>query len=388
MANTIDSELQLTTVLDTALVAFKRAILPLTLFSTIFRNVMLQGTNKIAVPYYPLSTSSSQTRTASGSYIALATDTDTQMRDITLNKNKVQAISFTSEELNRQPAFNPEMHGRLKGEKLAYDIINDILSVVRAADFDSTTISASTAANFDEDDVADLAKLCMDDFWPEAGRGLALGSGHYFNLIKQPAIIDGSQSGSFEALREAMVRRLMGFDIFGSPAVPTNNGTAVTSITGEADTEVITATAHGLAVGDRVRFPALSGGENLTADTGRYYVVSVPSANTLTVSATVGGSAVNFTTDITDGSIQKYENIVGMAVLPSAIGVAFAPVQPSAAMRRQLADYRIVDDPESGISLEYKHLVYPDTDQEVQVIEAHYGYATMETDALKIIRES
>jgi hypothetical protein len=387
MANTIDSELQLTTVLDTALVAFKRAILPLTLFSTVFRNVALQGTNKVAVPYYPLATDASATRAADGSYKALATNTSTESRDITLNKNKVQALSFNSTERNRQPAFNPEMHGRLKGEKLAYDIIADIFSLVRAADFDSSTISASTAGNFDEDDVADLAKICMDSYWPDANRGLILAPGHYFNLIKQPAIIDGSQSGSFEALREAMLRRLMGFDIFGTAGLPTNNGTAITGIAGEADTEVFTKTAHGLVDGDRVRFPALTGGSGLTADTGRYYVIDA-AANTFKVSATVGGAAVNFTTDVTDGSVQKYEDIAGVAVLPNALGVAFAPVQPSAAMRSQLADYRIVDDPESGISLEYKHLVYPDTDEEVQVIEAHYGFDLMDTDALKIVRNS
>jgi hypothetical protein len=388
MANTIDSELQLTTVLDTALVAFKRAILPLTLFSTVFRNVQLQGTNKIAVPYYPLSTSSSQTRAADGSYKALATATDTQMRDITLNKNKVQAISFTSEEINRQPAFNPAMHGRMKGEKLAFDILADILSVVKASAFTGTTIADGTSGNFDEDDVADLGKICMDDFWPEAGRGLALSSGHYYNLLKQPAIIDGSQSGSFDALREAMVRRLMGFDIFGSAGVPTNNGTAF-AVLGEADDEVFTAVAHGFAVGDRIRFPAVVGGTGLTADTGRYYVKTVPTADTFTISETLGGATKTISADATAGTtVQAYENIAGMAVLPSAIGVAFAPVQPSGAMRSQLADYRIVDDPESGIALEYKHLVYPDTDQEVQVIEAHYGYATMETAALKILRAS
>jgi hypothetical protein len=114
----------------------------------------------------------------------------------------------------------------------------------------------------------------------------------------------------------------------------------------------------------------------------------VPSDDTLTISATAGGSTQTLGSNITDGSIQKYEDIAGVAVVPNAMGVAFAPVEPSAAMRTQLADYRIVNDPESGIALEYKHLVYPDTDEEVQVIEAHYGYATMDTDALKIVRNS
>lgn len=386
MANTISSELQLTTVLDTALVAFKRAILPLTSFSTVFKNVPLLGNDKISVPYYPLATSSSQSRAETGSYKALATATTTNSKEITVDQNKLQAISFSAKERNRQPAFNPEMHGRLKGEKLAYDVIAQILGLVRAADFDTTTIDATASGNFDEDEVALLAQYAMEDFWPETGRSLLLSPAHYFNLVKQPAILDLSQSGSLDALREAMVRRLMTFDMFGSPGIPTNNGDSF-AVTGTASTDLINATAHGLSDGDRVRFPALAGGAGLTADTGRYFVRDA-TADTFKVAATVGGTAIDITTNYSSGTCQRYENVAGMAVLPSAIGVAFAPIQPSEAMRSQIYDYRIVDDPDTGIVLEYKHLVYPDTNEEVQVIETNFGFDLMETDALKIVRAS
>lgn len=385
MANVISSDLQLTKVLNSSLRAFKRAILPLTAFSTVFERQQLQGTDTIAVPYYPLASSASQTRAASGSYLALATDTATGSKSITPTRHKMQAISFTSTERSRQPALNPEMHGQLKGEKLAYDVLADVLSVIRLADYTGTTLAAGDHSSFDEDDVADLARICMSDYWPEVGRSLILDPSFYFNLVKQPAIIDASQSGSVAALREAAIRRLLTFDVFGSAGTPTNNGTAVTGITGVDSTDVITATAHGLAVGDRVRFPALTGGSALTADTGRYYVKTVPTADTLTIAATAGGATQTLGSNITDGSIQKYENLGGFACFPSAILTAFAPVEPSGAMRQQLADYRIVEDDESDLVLEYKHLVYPDTDQEVQVIECHYGYALGETAALKPI---
>lgn len=384
MANTIASELQKTKVLDSALRAFKRAILPLTVFATVFRRVALEGDDTMAIPYYPLATSASQSRDVDGSYKALATSTTTSSKTLVPTRNKVQAISFTSTERNRQPAFNPEMHGQLKGEKLAYDVIADILSVIRSADFSGTTISPTTSSNFDEEDVADLGKICMDDFWPEAGRGLILSPAYYYNLLKQPAILDLSQSGSDQALRDAMVKRLMGFDVFGSAGTPTNNGTAF-AVTGADAGDLFTAVAHGLAVGDRIRFPALTGGSNLTADTGRYYVKTVPSDDTFTIASTPGGATVDLGSNVTAGTCQKYENLAGFAAFPSAILAGFAPVPPSEAMRGQLADYRIVDDEDSDIVLEYKHLVYPDTDEEVQVIECHYGYALGETAALKPI---
>ena len=108
-------------------------------------------------------------------------------------------------------------------------------------------------------------------------------------------------------------------------------------------------------------------------------------ANTFKVSATIGGAAVNFTTDISSGTCRWYENIVGVAAVPSALLVGFAPVEPTAAVRQQLFDYRIVQDEYSGIVLEYKHIGYADTDEEVQVIEAHYGDAVGETSAMKLI---
>lgn len=384
MANVISSDLQLTKVLTSALRAYKRAILPLTVFATVFKKMQLEGTDTIAVPYYPLATSPSTTRAADGSYLAQASATATQSKLISPTRQKMQAISFTSTERNRQPSFDPAMHGALKGEKLAFDVLGDVLSVIRSSSFAGATIAPTSAANFDEDDVADLAQKCMEDYWTEAGRGLVLNPGLYFNLVKQPAIIDASQSGSVEALREAYVRRLLGFDTFGSAGLAANNGPTTSNITGVAATDVITATAHGLAVGDRVSFPTLAGGTGLVADTGRYFVISA-TANTFTISDTPGGALKDFSSAITDGTVRRFENIAGFACLPSAILVGFAPVVPSNALRAQLADYRIVDDEESDIVLEYKHLVYPDTDQEVQVIECHYGYAVGETAALKPI---
>jgi len=83
-------------------------------------------------------------------------------------------------------------------------------------------------------------------------------------------------------------------------------GFATFTITGVASTDVITTTgAHGLSVGDRVYFPALTGGSGLTAASAFYYVQSTPTTTTLKVSATLGGSALDFTTDISAGTIQR-----------------------------------------------------------------------------------
>lgn len=75
------------------------------------------------------------------------------------------------------------------------------------------------------------------------------------------------------------------------------------ALTGAAATEVLTTTStHGLAVRQPVRFASLTGGTGLLVGT-TYYVESVPSASTFTVSASSGGDLLGFTSNITAGSL-------------------------------------------------------------------------------------
>ena len=387
MANTIDSALQVTEVLDSAMTALKKRLLPLLAFSTVFRNVALKGNDKMAIPFYPLATSASVTRAANGSRIALATDTATESRTIENFTNKIQAISFTATERARQPMFDPIRHGQMKGNKLADDILQDIFSIVKAKTFTSSTIAASTAANFDENDVADLRTKCTTDNWPDMDRALILNPSYAGNLLKQAQIIDASRRGDGGAsFRDGVLNRILGFDVYEAPGLPTNNGTAV-AITAEADDNIITTVAaalHGLAVGDRVIFPTLTGGTGLTAATTEYFVKTVPSTTTFTVSATLGGAELNITADATAGTVRRYENIAGMAVMPSAILIGFAPVPPTDAIRGDLFDYQeLVDD--SGLVLQFYHGADGNTDQEYQTIECHYGFGLGDSDQLKLI---
>jgi hypothetical protein len=394
MSNTIDSPLQLTEVLTSSMRALKRKLAPLLQLSTVYSDVALKGDGTMAVPYYPLTaTGTSQTRTATGSRKALATGTTTNSKTISNFTNKMQALSFSATERARQPMFNPSMHGMLKGEALAYDVLADIFGVVRAADYSGSTIDAVTAANFDEDEVADLRKLCEEDYWPDSGRSLLVNPSYGANLLKQPQIIGANTRGDGgRTFREGVIGNILGFDIVETAGLRSNNGDAI-ACTGEADDNVITtASAHGLAVGDRIIFPALSGGSGLTAATVAYFVLTVPSTTTLTVSASAGGAVVNFTTDVTSGStIRKFEDVQGLAILPSAILVGFAPVPPTPAIRKALFDYQeLVDRDEngngSGLVLQYYHFADPDTDEEIQTIECHYGFAIGDTAQAKIIR--
>lgn len=79
----------------------------------------------------------------------------------------------------------------------------------------------------------------------------------------------------------------------------TTTTTVGTTFTGSASTDrLTTATAHGLSVGARVRVVAGTGAlpTGLAADTD-YYVLTVPTTTTLTLSAVRGGALINITAD-------------------------------------------------------------------------------------------
>lgn len=86
----------------------------------------------------------------------------------------------------------------------------------------------------------------------------------------------------------------------------------VTLATSAAGDDIIdTAAPHGLAIGDKVEFASLTGGTGLNT-TDVYFVVSASfGASTFRVSLTRGGSPINFTSDITAGTVRKLTTVGG-----------------------------------------------------------------------------
>lgn len=68
-----------------------------------------------------------------------------------------------------------------------------------------------------------------------------------------------------------------------------------------SDDIIDTATAHGFTAGQRVRFESKTGGTGLVVGTDYFVIAANLAATTLQVSATHGGAAVDFSTDITAG---------------------------------------------------------------------------------------
>jgi hypothetical protein len=92
-------------------------------------------------------------------------------------------------------------------------------------------------------------------------------------------------------------------------------GPLVGITTSSAGDDIIdTVGAHGLVVGDKLEFTALTGGAGLSL-TPTYYAADVPSSTSLRVAATKGGVALGFTTNITAGSLRKLHTLTGIFLM-------------------------------------------------------------------------
>ncbi len=285
-------------ILDAALLAFRRNVIPIRVFSTAWRKdqkAMDRG-DQMKVPYYPIETAAS--KDFAGSYDFTGAEPNASTKDVTVNKRKYQPLITTSAELDRYN-HDPEELGKMKGAKLALDVVTDILSLVTLANYGAAAFTG-LASTFDADDVADLQLVCDDANWPTMGRSLLVKNAYRTALVKDNAIQDASAYGDSDPIREGRVERLHGFDIHNSAEIPSNA-----------------------------------------------------------------------------------QNLVGAAIYKSAILVGFASITPNPGVEKMLTDYRVVQDPDTGIYIEYRAWGDPDSDSFKEVIECNYGYAMGEAAALK-----
>lgn len=89
------------------------------------------------------------------------------------------------------------------------------------------------------------------------------------------------------------------------------------SITGTASTDIFACPAHGFSDGQKVYLYTLTGGSGLVASSltalGTLYYIINATADAFQLSTSAGGSAVNFTTDLTAGKILAAEFALGAA---------------------------------------------------------------------------
>jgi len=223
--NTIDASLKRVAVLNETIRDFATRLLPLRLFSSVFSNVPLQGTDTIVVPYYPLQAAASSNFSdgdgTGGTGYTFGQATTTNKALITVNKRKYQPIDYSSREFRFQPFFDAVRLGKINAEKLGVDIINDILSVVTNANFGGPALTRS-AGSVTSDDIADMRAAANLASWPDVGRSLLVDSTVDAALMKDPSYKIALNIGTTSVIQQGQFPNLSGFDYAWMPNLPTN----------------------------------------------------------------------------------------------------------------------------------------------------------------------
>jgi hypothetical protein len=215
MANTLTT-LTNAVLAQMAVDAAVSALAPLNAFTTDFSADAAKRGDKVKVKYIP---EQDDAVDFEGTYVMQ--DGDAEGKDITLSGHKYVSWGFSDQELATRPQLQLEDLARQKGYKLAKKIFQDILSLVTDANF-GTEVFNNSAANFDSDDVAAIRGACSTAGMPvDLRRSLILTPDYITSLVQDNAIKSDFHSDA--ALRDGIVARLMGFNVYETPNVPGNS---------------------------------------------------------------------------------------------------------------------------------------------------------------------
>lgn len=221
MSVTIPAALKRDLLIKTAMRAFRNRVLPILAFARRFESVPLEGTDIVRVPYYPLASGSSTTFVAGTGYTSVQSQT-IQSKPVTINKRMFRMIDFSSQDVARQPFLDREQTVALEAEKLADDVLADIFTLVTAANYPGTTLTAMLASAFDIDDALTLRRLCSEANWPAAGRSMVLDATFSEYLLRDTRAQSSLTAGQTGAVTEGRLPRIAGFQPYEVPLLPAN----------------------------------------------------------------------------------------------------------------------------------------------------------------------
>lgn len=225
MANTFTNLAQ-TILANRALNAFKAKLAPLGIFSTNFSAEAVQKGDKIKVPWFA---EASAAVDFSGTYTTQGSTAEGL--EVSINKRKFVSWGLTTEEMATLPSVSLDRFAVAKGHALAKAVLQDIFSVITAANYGSTAYSqgsggdvvTASAANFDSAEVVQLAECADVDNWPEDGRGLVLHPAWHASLLGDADIIGTNGIRADNALADGKIREVAGFQLHKCNVIPGNS---------------------------------------------------------------------------------------------------------------------------------------------------------------------
>jgi hypothetical protein len=219
MSLTASASLKLDKVLEAGLKAFKRRFVSLLAFSTRFQAEELAKDKSLQVPYVGLEASASVDWNPANGY----TDANFAIgnRAVPVDKRKFQALSWNSGDLLGLPQESLNWAMEQKTDKLAFDVVTDILSVVTIANY-GAAIHTELASAFTPDDIVTISRALDVLNWPEVGRAAVLHQDYVGALQTDVGLKYAQNAGNDDALRRGKIGQISNIDIQKGANFPTN----------------------------------------------------------------------------------------------------------------------------------------------------------------------
>ena len=218
MANTLTNVKDIK-VAQNALAPWMDSLLPLRAFSTNFSPEPADKLDTIRVPLIGAPSASSD---FAGDYTANA-DSTVSVVPVQLTRHKYKTVHTTARE-NAETAL--DILENLVGiaiRQLAYDVLQDILSEVTAANYGAPVIPAVAATDFDYRKVIDVREGCADVKMPLENRSLILDDAHFSNLLADDVVSKSYITALAQpGILEGRINRIAGFEVFETTALPDN----------------------------------------------------------------------------------------------------------------------------------------------------------------------
>lgn len=217
MANTL-TNLKDIKVSQQALQPFLNGLMPVAGFSTNFGPDPGQKGDTIRVP---LVGAPSESQDFTTDYVQ-GVDSDIDMIPVTINRHKFQTFHVTAREMSVTNLPVLETLMRSKAQRLAEDVLTDILSLVTEANY-GTEVWDGAAEDFDYKAVLAIRQKCSEENLPKSPRQLMLDAGHYTALLADDVVAKSfNLSLSGTGVVEAEIKRIAGFNTYESNVIPAN----------------------------------------------------------------------------------------------------------------------------------------------------------------------
>lgn len=216
MSTTFDSALNDNIIIDEALNAYTATLAPLGMFSTKYSQHAEKRGSSITVPLIgsmEATEEEGEYETPSGSAGAVK---------VSLDKYAKATVGLTDREFAESSVADLKTFGKQMGAAVAVKVIKNVFSLITKSNYPT---SLTPEAGMSMMDLLTLARAKFNSLMvPMEGRSYFPSSDAFLELAKDPVIKVASAMtyGGTEYIRDGVIPRLLGFDLFESTILPTS----------------------------------------------------------------------------------------------------------------------------------------------------------------------